>query len=389
MPIINPQLAPSVPKTPPGGMFGGQMPEQKGDLHPLMDLLGVDWPDDLIVWDVYNPHPQLNIDDREIVFVGAGSGAAEAFNPKSPISAGLQEVVTMFPGLLRPKGSPALKFLPLMETSPDGGTIAFDQVVRPGMFGMGQTINRNRIYLPSGESYTLAARIKGPAPAEPEKVDAKNKEGEKEPAKDVELHAIVIADLDLISDSFFELRKRPAENMDFLDFDNVTFVLNCVDTLAGDDAFVSLRKRRPRHRTLEAVERESRKFVQQSESDEKAAEAEAKDQLAQAQKRLDEKVEELRNRKDLDKRTKQIMLDDLERVENRRLDVAKANIEDQKRRKILESKAEKEESIRRIQNRIRLTALLLPPLPALILGGLVFGVRLRRENRGASPNRLV
>jgi ABC-2 type transport system permease protein len=34
-------------------------------------------------------------------------------------------------------------------------------------------------------------------------------------------------------------------------------------------------------------------------------------------------------------------------------------------------------------------AIALPPMPALILGLVVFGVRVRRENLGANPNRLA
>ena len=71
-----------------------------------------------------------------------------------------------------------------------------------------------------------------------------------------------------------------------------------------------------------------------------------------------------------------------------RLEVSKAGIEDRKRQKILESKADREQKIQRIQNRIRLMAILLPPLPALLLGMFVFGVRTGRENQGASPNRM-
>ena len=121
--MSNLQLAPSVPKQAPGGPFGGgPPPEPKGNLRPLLDLLGIDWPDNQIVWDAYSPHPQLGITDPEVVFVGKGSGAKDAFNESQPISAGLQEVVMLFPGLVRPKGSPALKFIPLLRTDELGGT---------------------------------------------------------------------------------------------------------------------------------------------------------------------------------------------------------------------------------------------------------------------------
>ena len=97
----------------------------------------------------------------------------------------------------------------------------------------------------------------------------------------------------------------------------------------------------------------------------------------------------LRARTDVDERTKEIMLANLQEVANRRLDVEKANIDDQKQQKIQESKADMEQQVRRIQNRIRSLAIAIPPLPALALGLFVFGARLRRENQGANPNRIV
>ena len=48
-----------------------------------------------------------------------------------------------------------------------------------------------------------------------------------------------------------------------------------------------------------------------------------------------------------------------------------------------------EQSIRQIENRVRVGAILAAPLPALLLAVLIFGVRARRENLGANPNRLA
>jgi ABC-2 type transport system permease protein len=386
LPYFDPSISPTEPRRPPGGMFGGAPPpEPKGDLQPLLSLLGVNWPVTQIVWNPYNPLPQLEL-PPEIVFVGRNSGASEPFG-RDVVSSGLQDVVMLFPGVLRPGGVPGLEFEPLLRSSDLGGTLLYEEIVQRSFFGV--TLNRNRSYLPDRTSHILAARIKGKLAPEPEKPDDKAKDKPKDPAKGAEARVIVVADLDVISDQFFELRKRPREDMDFLDFDNVTFVLNCVDSLAGDDAFIPLRKKRPRHRTLEAVEAQSKAYVKRSQDEARAAEDEAKKQLAEAQKRLDAKVAEVQKDSKLDERTKDITLQQLQDVENRRLDVQKANIEDEKRKKIEESRAVKEQAIRSIQSRIKLAAILLPPLPALLLGCVVFAVRAGRENRGASPNRLA
>ena len=386
VPVVNMSLAPEVPKQPPGGPFGGgQPPEPKGDLMPLLDLLGIDWPTTEIVWNPYNPLQQRPDLPPEIVFIGKGSGAADAFNSEEIVTSGLQEVVGIFPGLLRPRGGPGPEFTPLLRTNDSGGTLPWRDATRPGMFG-GVSISPSRPHFATGAGYTLAANIKGDAPEEPAQpaADPKAKD-KKESARPAKIHAIAIADLDMISEEFFELRKQKVEN---LDLDNVTFVLNCVDILAGDDSFVALRKRRLQHRTLERVEQESKQFVEQAQRETKAAEEAAKEQLAIAQKNLNKEVETVQSRKDVDERTKEILLSNLQEVANRRLDVQKVNIEDKKRQATQESVAEREQNIRALRNRVRARALVLPA-PALLLGLIVFAIRRRRENLGANPNRLA
>ena len=82
-------------------------PSPRATCGPCSTWSGIDWPSTEIVWNAYNPHPKLADlqSTPEIVFIGKGSGAADAFNPDQSASAGLQEIVTLFPGLLRPKAA--------------------------------------------------------------------------------------------------------------------------------------------------------------------------------------------------------------------------------------------------------------------------------------------
>ncbi len=402
LPWDNPSLSPDLPKQPPGGPFGGgPPPEPKGDLKPLLDLVGLDWPTSSIVWNVYNPHPKLADLQLtpEIVFIGTGSGSPDAFNTEQSATAGLQEIVTLFPGMLRPKsgGSP-LDFVPLLRSGPVGGTILWNDVTQQSFMGGVQGINPRRRHIPSGMTYTLAARVTGEVPAEAAadktKDAAKKDETKKDEAKKdaeakkapIKINVIAIADLDMIGEQFFELRRRKYED---LDLDNVSFVLNCVDVLSGDESYVGLRRKRPKHRTLDLLEKRAKEYQDALQEQTKKAENEAADELDTAQKGFDRDVEQIKNRTDWDERTKDIQLANLQQVAQRRLDVKKVNIEDTKQAKIRESRSVFEQGRRQIENNVRYAAAVLPPLPPLFLGIIVYVMRLLRENVGANPKRLA
>ena len=357
MPAFDLDLAPQEPAAAAGPFTPPPSTTPKTNLRPLLDLLGVTWQTNRIAWDNYNPHPQLRTLPKEVVFVGKG------FNQKDPITAGLQEVVLLYAGVLASQGG--TPFVPLLTTSADSGLVRFDQVVQRSLFGI--AINQDAPHNPDDGHHVLAARIQGKGRSGP-------------------LNAIVIADADMMSEQFFELRRRGVEN---LNFDNVTFLLNCVDQLAGDPSFIALRKRRPKERTLEAVEARTRTYEAQRLRESEQAEALADQRLKEAQARLDRSVREVEQRGDLDEQTKQVMIANLRSAENRRLDVARANIEDEKQRQIEDSRAEMENSIRGIQNTIKLMAVVLPPIPAFIVFLIVSVRRLRRERIGVPVDRLL
>ncbi len=202
---------------------------------------------------------------------------------------------------------------------------------------------------------------------------------EPDPAGDIDI--IVVADLDFISEQFFQIREQAPGG---LNFDNITFFLNAMDTLLGEDAFIDLRSRRARHRTLERVEAQTAEFIEQRTADEQQAEADAEEALTEAQQRLNDRVAELQGRADIDAQTRQIMVRNLEEVENRRLEVLSANIETEKDARIQASRENMEAQIRRIQTSIKTFAILLPPVPVVLLGIAIFVRRKRREREGAA-----
>ncbi|MEW5795411.1 MAG: Gldg family protein [Candidatus Zixiibacteriota bacterium] len=384
LPVVNINLSPLIPadaQTNPFQQNRGPTPDPKGNIGELMNAIGVRFDPSSLVWDTYNPHPDLGAVPPDIVFIGQGNGASEPFASGNAASAGLQEVVAMYPGHVFSARS-EFTFKPLLHTGRIAGTASWYQMVQRSFFGLRMNPNPPRQQSP--ESFILAAHISGERQVPFDTTQAGKLLGGANPLADSmvtqKVNAIVIADIDLISDQFFMLREQGLGN---LQFDNVSFVLNCMDFLVDDLSFIDLRKKRIKHRTLEKVENRTREFVERRLSEESQAEEQAKQALAEAQGRLDAKVAALRNREDLDEQTKQIMARNLQEVESRRFEVVKANIESQKQATIQASKENMESALRSIQTRIKTLAVALPPIPVLVIGIVTAVKRRRREREGA------
>ncbi len=350
-------------QAPPSPFQQGPPPAPPTNITPVLDALGIEWPTDEIAWDRYNPHPQFSSLPPEVVFVSAQDGKG-GFNAEETVSSGLQEVVAMYPGVLLPRDGAKTTFTPLLQTGLESSTMLWQRLVQNSIFG--SQIANGLPHEVDEARYTIAARAKG--------------EGENAP------NGIVIADVDLMGEQFFQLRSQGIEN---LQFDNVTFLLNAVDQLAGDESFIALRKRRMRHRTLQTVEAMTKKYEDARVADAREAESSAEEQLTAAQKRLDDSVAALEAREDLDLQTKRIMIANQQNIENRRLTVARRNIEDAKQRRIERSRSDMEASVRRIQDSIKIAAVALSPVPAFLLFLGVSLRRRRREEASVSRDRLV
>lgn len=357
-------------------------PPPKGNINQFMADIGVSWDSGKIVWDNYNPHPDMAQMPPEIVFVGVGNQTKETFNPDHSGSSQLQEIVFIYPGHLNMAAEGEVDFTPLIRTSVSSGRLDYTQLVQRSFFGI--QLNPNLPHRPDDNGYILAAHIRSKTDAAAGSPENSKTSGDGVSDAVKGLNLIVIADLDFISEQFFQIRESSPGS---LVFDNVTFFLNCIDVLIGDESFISLRNKRMAHRTLERVERQTRSFITQRLEEEEQAEAEADRALQNAQERLDQKVAEVRERPDLDERTQEIMSRNLQEVENRRFKVLKTNIETARDAKIASSMERMEGQIRRIENTIKTFAVLIPPIPVFVLGVFIFIRRRRKEKEGAAAAR--
>jgi len=386
MPVFNPSLGTMEPR-------GGTSPfgpsprdrEPKADLRPLHELLGIEMLASRVVWDSYNPRPQLSAIEPEFVFVGRGSGATTPINDDDPVTAGLQEVLLACTGEIRASRTAAatLTFTPLLMSSPTSRYVEYRELLTRGQFGI-TGFNPNRTARGEGQSRVLAARITG-VPAAPT-APPEGSDAPVERATGLPINVVVMADLDWVSDIFFELR---AEGLRDMEFDNVSMMLNAVDLLAGDESLLALRARRPQHRTLTLLDR-----ARLREQDEALAAAErargtAEAEIAKARARVDDRVLEIQNRTDLDENTRRIMVSSVRAAEERRVAVQVAAIQATQQSEVMEARVQAQRDIERIQMNIRLAAVLLPPIPALVLAGVVFVYRRVHENAGVSKARLA
>ncbi len=384
--------ATSAPRQPPGGMnamFMRQQPLPKGDIRPLWSLLGIDFPADQVVWQDYNPYPRFSQFPVEFVFVDDACGNDRPFSPKDPISAGLQLMLFPFPGHFSKLNSSNFDFVPLARTGEETGTVLYRDLMQMTPFGPRGGLNPKRRQTPTGVSYIEAAHIRGkitlnPPVADPEKKDAENK------PRESQIDVVLVPDIDMLSRDFFRLREQgnvPEAGVNF-NFDNVTFVLNALDELAGDRRFIDIRKRRPAHRTLVRIE-ERTKEARQKATDAREQFTKEYERLEQQEEEaMQKKLAELKQRKNIDLQQMAIELGmmqrNLERIREAKLEQARRD----KDREINKSETELNLEVNRVQDQYKLWAVLLPPIPPLLVAMIVFFTRRAREREGVSRSRL-
>jgi len=393
LPAFNAALSPEQPKPGGRGRFGRRRPAaRKGDFTGLLQHIGVNWVPTTIVYDTYQPHKVFERLPEQFIFVTDRSDGTKPFDNSDPVVNGLSEVALLYAGVLTPTDAAKDRFFPLLTTGKSSGTNQWkDLVRRHPLFGLQMVRPKRRTPSP-GVRHVLAARILSPddGSGDTEKAKAKaGKDSKKSKTDRARFNVIVLADLDLFGDPLFALHERGGDvngdGIDDIRFDNVPFLLNAVDSLAGDNRFIALRKRRPRFRRLTKVDQLTIDAQKRRDKAIDDANAKAAEELEQAQHQLDKAVKEIEQRTGVDEATKRVMIESEHNKQQRRLAAKQKRIEDAKKRAIRRSEVEHKRAVGKVQDRIRLIAVLLPPVPALLLGMFIL-FRKRRRERESIPH---
>ena len=311
------------PKQPAGNpMMGmGGAPQPKGDIQELWKVLGLDIPTQFgmqginpdIVWQKYNPHPKLrylmNANDAWLFILEGQDEGEDYLSENSPISAGLRELMFLFAGAIRHEANrDDLKVTDLIMTREASGLIGYDDLsgqmrssdpsaaqlqVLQGEASGKQVV---AVYV-EGVSEDVAKSGAAEADTASEQTQAESELAAKSDASSKPIRAVYVADVDYMHPFFSENRKRP-EQFEEIDLrvQNITFVLNIVDVLAGELDYPTIRSHEPQHITLSLFEDQAEVFRQEAFDKQREFQEEFNREKTQTEQEMEQKIAEYRDR---------------------------------------------------------------------------------------------
>ncbi|MDA1014253.1 MAG: Gldg family protein [Planctomycetota bacterium] len=376
-----------------------------GKLTSLLSALDISWDNGTIVSDVFDPHPDFDpvppphlgtkwptlfgAKDNFFLFIAPENGNPNALGTESPITRGLAEVVAFYAGEIRAPKKGKYKFTPLLQSSVNSVPLEWDEysedyAPKSTAQGFMSSEPKERVQKSpvtghvmrrlkeitkrkdlDKKVYTIAAHI---SPDDDEKGP----------------NVVFVADTDMISDMYFQQQEAIAKPLD-----NMTFVMNAIEVLAGTPEYAELRSLKPEARSLTAVQTETDAFRKKRREAQQTAEAEMEEKLKAAQVRLEEKAKNISKSEDLGIIQRAQLTAMSAETEQERFDAEKKKLKLELEQKIQEIKTTEQTKIREQENGIRFWSIVLPPIPALLLGIIFLGTRLMNERRDIAPNRRV
>ena len=329
-----------------------------------------------ILRDAYNPFPKIprseNFPD-EFIYVGGTSGSLA----DELVTSELQYCLFTCPGSLYEMPKSSLSFKPLLKTRGGelSGTTSLDNFWTGGVFGTPRRFNPARTtYSDSIGAETIAASISGT-------VQDGNQTNQ--------INVILVADIDVLADPFFNIRSRGPESDFPLDVDNVTFSLNMIDSLTKEDHLLEIRNRRRLHRTLESFEKSIEKARGEATQTIQQAESSIQLILQEEQRKLNEALADVQNSQGNMTQGQFMQLLQTEAAKlQKNLAKRERELRQDTNTKVKSAERQRDREIKEKQEDIQFMSVFLPPIPLLIIAFFVFLRKRKAEIQGAIISRV-
>jgi len=323
-----------------------------------------------------NPFPKIprseNFPD-EFVYVG---GLDNSFD-SAPITSELQYCLFTCPGSLYPRASSSLSFKPLLRTRGGSlaGTTSLETFWTGGVFGTPRRFNPDRTrYTGSGAQEVIAATISGDI---------------KDGNQTNNINVVLVADVDMLADPFFNIRSRGPESDFPLDVDNVTLSLNLIDHLSGEDSLLDIRNRRRLHRTLEEFEKSIEEAREVASRTIQEAESSIQAILQDENRKLNEALAEVQNSQGsmTQGQFMQVLQTEAAKLQ-KNLAKRERELRQSTNVKVKDAERKRDREIREKQRSIQRLSVFVPPLPLLLIALWVYYRKRGAEIQGAIDSRV-
>jgi ABC-type uncharacterized transport system involved in gliding motility auxiliary subunit len=375
--IVDPNSGADTSGQDPNNPLAGAMANHSSDLQPLLGTWGVDYDPSKVIGDLgrgleVRASAQA-APIRHIGILGLRHGDME---PKDVVTSSLELINLATVGALSAKPGAKTTFEPLLFSSDQAEplpTQRFNGLMDPNTLRDG--------FKATGVRYAIAARITGPVDsAYPNGLPADQKPGGAPSAGPPTAHLahstspaniVVIADTDFLMDYMWvQVRELLGQRVAQAFANNGDFVANILDNLGGSNALISVRGRASFSRPFERVAA----LRHQADDRLRAKALELQNQLQQTEAKLTE----LQNKRN-DQTS--LTLSPEQEAELKTFTAEKASV----RKELRETQRGLDVDINRLNTRLKVLNIALPPLLVAIVGVIVLSMRRRRKTAARAP----
>ena len=204
-----------------------------------------------------------------------------------------------------------------------------------------------------------------------------------------EINVILVADIDVLADPFFNIRSRGPESDFPLDVDNVTLSLNLIDRLAKEDRLLEIRNRRRLHRTLEEFEKSIEEAREVATKTIQEAEGSIQQILQEENRKLNEALADIQNSQGsmTQGQFMQVLQTEAAKLQ-KNLAKRERELRQDTNTKVKAAERQRDREINDKQEYIQLMSVFFPPIPLLLIALFVYWKKRSAEIQGAIASRV-